>query len=92
MFDGRNIKVNGNLLVVTAYHHKIKRVAVTQVPLLVRHVGREVDEIARPNLGGKFETFPSSWAEPPPLQQRGNSVDWPPQPFQTGWPTSAIRV
>jgi len=58
LFDRHNVEVDRNPFIVTEYHHKIHRLAIIEVSFLMRHVRGEVDDITRPNLGGKFEPLP----------------------------------
>src|SRR5262249_6361879 len=55
MLYRRYVEVDRDPLAVTANDHEIKRLVGVDVQLLMRHIRREVDEIARTHLGDKLE-------------------------------------
>jgi hypothetical protein len=55
LLDGRHVETDRDLLVVAADHGELDAVALVGVELLVRHEGREVDEVAGVHVGREFE-------------------------------------
>jgi hypothetical protein len=54
---GRDIEVHDNRFLSTSYKNALKRRVRACVDFLVRHIGRDVDEISRPCFGGEFKTI-----------------------------------
>lgn len=60
--DGKDIEVHDNRFLSTSYKNAFERRVGVCVDFLVRHIGRDVDEISRPGFGGEFETIAPSHA------------------------------
>jgi hypothetical protein len=58
LLDRLDVEVHRDRLAVAAAEHALERLVGAGVDLLVRHVGRDVDEVARPGLGGELELLP----------------------------------
>ena len=52
---GGNVKVDGHRLAVAAAQHTFQRLGSAGVDFLVWHVGRHIDEVARPGFGGELQ-------------------------------------
>jgi hypothetical protein len=50
LFDGYDIEIDCNAFVIAAHYHEIERFVRVEVPLLMRYIRREVDEIAEPHF------------------------------------------
>ena len=57
-YDYGYVEVHDDRLLTRAAEHAGQRLGVGRVDLLVRHVRRDVDEIARTRLGDEFELLP----------------------------------
>ncbi|KAK5561408.1 hypothetical protein LTR46_000213 [Exophiala xenobiotica] len=65
VFDRHYIRqIHRNRLAVTPHEHTLQLLVLQGVDLLVRHVGRHVDEVARPGFGGELEGCAPSHARP----------------------------
>src|SRR5476651_2626691 len=50
-----DIEIDGDRFAIGAHQHAFQRLVRAGVDLLVRHIGRDVDEVAGPRLGDEFE-------------------------------------
>ena len=55
LLDRLDVEVHRDRLAVGAHQHAFERLVLRRVDLLVRHVGRHVDEVARPRLGDELQ-------------------------------------
>ena len=60
----RQLEVHDDRLLTAAAEHARQRLGVARVDLLVRHVRRHVNEIARARLGDEFQTLAPAHASP----------------------------
>src|ERR1051325_1993727 len=71
-FDRLDLEVDDDRLVVAAHQHAFEGFIARGVDLLVRHIGRHEDEVARPSLGDVFEGVAP--AHPRPALQHVNDA------------------
>src|SRR5215218_7906581 len=72
LFDRLDLEVDYDRLVVAAHQHAFEGFITRRVALLVRHIGRYEDEVARPGLGDVFEAVAP--AHPRPALQHVNDA------------------
>src|ERR1041385_177515 len=65
LFDRLDIEIDDNRLVVAAHQHAFQGLLAGSVDLLMRHIGRYKDEIARSGLRDIFEMLAPTHARPP---------------------------
>src|SRR5580700_2882367 len=58
------VKIDHHRVLTAAYHDRFTRLVGESVDLLVRHVGRNVDEVARSGLAAEFQAFSPPHAGP----------------------------
>src|SRR5579859_3708002 len=63
-FDGLDVEIDDDRIVVAAHQHAFERLVGRGVDLLVRHIGRDIDEVARARLGDKFEMLAPTHPRP----------------------------
>src|ERR1700693_6539833 len=56
------VKIHHDRILTAAYHDRFARLVGESVDLLMRHVGRNVDEVARPGLAAEFQALSPSHA------------------------------
>lgn len=61
-FHRFNIKIDDNGILAGAHEHAFECLVFTRIDFLMRHKGRNIDEIARPGFRGKLETVPPAHA------------------------------
>src|ERR1700757_5120531 len=65
LLHGFNVEVDNNCLLVTTHNHAFQRLLRQSVYFLMRHIGRNVNEVARPSLGGVFQMFAPTHSSAP---------------------------
>src|SRR5580765_3732765 len=65
LLDRLDVEVDRDRLAVAAAEHALERLVAAGVDLLVRHPRRDVDEVARPGLGGELERLAPAHPRPP---------------------------
>src|SRR5205814_2338747 len=66
LFDRLDVEVDDDCLVITAHQHAFQRLIARSVDLLMRHIGRHENEIARSGLGDIFEMVAPAHPRPAP--------------------------
>ena len=62
---GFNVEVDNNCLLVATHNYAFQRLLRQSIYFLMRHVGRNVNEVSRPSLRGVFQMFAPTHAGPP---------------------------
>jgi hypothetical protein len=57
-FYGRDVEIHNDWLLATSHEHTFERLVSAGVDLLMRHIRRNVDEVARPGFSSEFEMIP----------------------------------
>src|ERR1700730_14050379 len=65
LLHGFNVEVDNNCLLVAAHNHAFQRLLRQRIYFLMRHVGRNINEVARPGLRGVFQMFAPTHAGAP---------------------------
>src|SRR6202050_739245 len=52
-----NVEVDNNCFLVATDNHALQRVLRQSIYFLMRHVGRDINEVSRPSLRGGFQMF-----------------------------------
>src|SRR6516225_7363055 len=60
----RDVKIDDDGLLARAHQYAFERLVAARIDLLVRHIGRHVDEIAGAGLGDKFQMLAPSHPRP----------------------------
>ena len=65
LLDRLDVEIDGNRLAIAAHQHTFEHVVGAGIDLLMRHIGRDIDEIARAGLGHEFEMITPTHAGTP---------------------------
>jgi hypothetical protein len=57
LLHGFNIEVDDDCFLVATHDHAFQRLLRQSIYFLMRHVGRNINKVSRPSLGGVFQMF-----------------------------------